>query len=355
MIDITKIDKNFIVPTNIDKQDAVFYNIKENDWCLHGLLYDETNFFRMDKSIAKQVNENVEALNNRTSGGRLRFVTDSSYIAISFKTSFMCHMNHMPLSGSSSFDIYVDNVFYSALITTSEAQDGMDTYKEFPDRRPREILIHFPLYTRVDEVYLGLQKDATFLPAKPYTYQKPVVFYGSSITQGGCASRPGCQYTAILARQLDFDHINLGFSGSAKAEPAMIDYLANLDMSVFVMDYDHNSTIEELQSRHEKLFKAVRAKQPDLPIIMISKPDFGLPAHTSEADTKRRDIVYTTYKNALERGDKNVYFIDGESFWANEPDPGDCTVDGCHPTDHGFALMAKGIAPVLEQALKSIK
>ena len=352
---ISKIDKNFDVPKTIDKDDVVFYNIKENDWCLHGLKYDSECFYRMDKEIAKEVSTGVEVLNYHTSGGRLRFVTDSEYIAISFKGSLEHHMNHMPLSGSSSFDIYVDNVFYDSLITTVDAVGGMDTYREFPDRKPREILIHFPLYNPVDEVYLGLQKDATFLPAKPYTYQKPVVFYGSSITQGGCASRPGCQYSAILARKLDFDHLNLGFSGNAKGEPAMADYLANLDMSVFVMDYDHNSSVEGLQERHEQLFKAIRAKQPDLPVIMISKPDFGIPVHTKEKDAKRRDIVFNTYKNAINQNDKNVYFIDGESFWANEPDPGDCTVDGCHPTDHGFALMAKGIKPILEKALKSLK
>ena len=354
MQDISKIDKNFVVPEKIDKDDVSFYNIKENDWCLHGLKYDDTCFFRMDKGIAESVSPGVAGLNHHTSGGRLRFVTDSEYIAISFKGSLEHHMNHMPLSGSSSFDIYVDNVFYGSLITTVDAVGGMDTYREFPDRKPREILIHFPLYNPVDEVYLGLQKDATLLPATPYTYQKPVVFYGSSITQGGCASRPGCQYSAILARQLDFDHINLGFSGNAKAEPAMIDYLANLDMSVLVMDYDHNApSVEHLQNTHEKLFLAIREKQPDLPVIMISKPDFGIPAHTIETDTKRRDIVFNTYKNAINRNDKNVYYINGETFWANEPDPGDCTVDGCHPTDHGFALMAKGIKPTLEKALKS--
>lgn len=352
---ISKIDKNFDVSQTIDKDDVVFYNIKENDWCLHGLKYDNKCFYRMDKEIAKEVSTGVEVLNYHTSGGRLRFVTDSEYIAISFKGSLEHHMNHMPLSGSSSFDIYADNIFYRPLITTVDAVGGMDTYREFPDRKPREILIHFPLYNPVDEVYLGLQKDSTFLPAKPYTYQKPVVFYGSSITQGGCASRPGCQYSAILARKLDFDHLNLGFSGNAKGEPAMADYLANLDMSVFVMDYDHNSSVEGLQERHEQLFKAIREKQPELPVIMISKPDFGIPYNTKEEDIKRRDIIYTTYKNALENGDKNVYFIDGESFWANESDPGDCTVDGVHPTDHGFALMAKGIEPVLKQALESLK
>lgn len=359
MSDISKIDKNFTIPATIDKEDVVFYNVKENDWCLYGLMYDETQFFRMDKSVAEKISQSLIWLNENTSGGRLRFVTDSDYIAISCRTNGIARPNNMTLTGAAGFDIYGDNFFSRPLVPPPNTTKDYDTYWDFPDKGTREITINFPLYNNVADVYIGLQKNAVFKPAKPYTYQKPVVFYGSSITQGGCASRPGLQYTSILSRALDFDYINLGFSGNAKGEPEIAEYLASLDMSVFVLDYDHNApTVEYLQNTHENVFLTVRKKHPEMPIIMITKPDFGHPAHGKEGlenSIKRRAVVYQTYQNALARGDKNVYFIDGETFFKNEHDRADCTFDGCHPNDLGFHLMAKTIKPVLKQALESIK
>ena len=355
MTDISKIDKNFAIPSTIDKEDIVFYDVKQNDWCLYGVMYDQKEFFRMEKEVADEVSHGVKWLNLNTTGGRLRFVTDSEYIAISCKMDTVHHMNHMPLSGNAGFDIYVDEKFHRPLIPPADMQNGYNSIQSFNDRKLREITICMPLYNPLNELHLGLQKDAVFKPASPYTIQKPVIFYGSSITQGGCAARPGNQYTAILARKLDFDYRNLGFSGNAKAEDLMIDYLSKQEMSVFVMDYDHNApNADHLRKTHEKLFLAVREKQPDLPIIMITKPNIALSLNY-EDDAERREVIRQTYQNAIARGDKNVYFIDGESFWANEEDKGTCTVDGCHPNDHGFALMAKGIKPILEKALKSLK
>lgn len=354
MNDIAKIDKNFEIPS-FEKEDAIFYDIRQNDWCLHGLMYDDENYFRMEKEVADEVSHGVKWLNLNTTGGRLRFVTDSEYIAISCKMDTVHHMNHMPLSGNAGFDIYVDNIFFRAFIPPANAENGYNSIQCFNDRKLREITICFPLYNPVNEVHLGLQEDAVFKPASPYSVQKPVIFYGSSITQGGCASRPGNQYTAILSRKLDFDYRNLGFSGNAKAEDLMIEYLSNQEMSVLVMDYDHNApNADHLRNTHEKLFLAVREKQPDLPVIMITKPNIAASLNY-EGESERREVIRKTYENAIARGDKNVYFIDGESFWADLDDPCTCTVDGCHPTDLGFFFMAKGIEPVLKQALDTIK
>ena len=192
-------------------------------------------------------------------------------------------------------------------------------------------------------MYIGLQENADISESSPYKTEKPIVYYGSSITQGGCASRPAMSYQSIVSRKFDYDYINLGFSGNAKAEDEIIDYIKNLEMSVFVLDYDHNApTVEHLRNTHEKMFKAVRNAHPDIPVIMMSRPKYIL----TEEEKERRKVVETTYNNAVAFGDKNVYFIDGKALTKLCRDDG--TVDNCHQTDLGFSSMADAVYRVLE-------
>ena len=140
------------------------------------------------------------------------------------------------------------------------------------------------------------------------------------------------------------DYINLGFSGNAKGEDVMIDYLASLKTSLFFLDYDHNApTVEHLAATHEKLFLAFRKTHPETPVIMMSRPK----AILVDWEQRRREVVETTYKNALARGDKNVHFLDGAALTALCGNEG--TVDNCHPTDYGFASMAKAIIELIER------
>jgi lysophospholipase L1-like esterase len=192
-----------------------------------------------------------------------------------------------------------------------------------------------------------LQQDATVAAGLAYAYEKPIVYYGSSITQGGCASRPGLSYQNIISRRLNVDHINLGFSGNGKAEDAIVNYMATLDPLIFVSDYDHNTdSFEHLEITHRNLYRTVRAAHPDLPYVMISRPDF---LYTD--CPMRRKIIHDHYMEGIEAGDRNLYFIDGESFFGSEYDRGDCTVDGCHPNDRGFALMADRIEGTIRTIL----
>ena len=143
------------------------------------------------------------------------------------------------------------------------------------------------------------------------------------------------------------DLVNLGFSGSAKGEPLMAETIAKMEMSAFVLDYDHNApNPEHLQATHENFFKVIRAAQPELPIIMITKPA-PVPLRSTPV---RKEIIRTTYQNAVAAGDRNVWFIDGEALLGTE-DRDACTVDGTHPNDIGNLRMADGIEPILRQAL----
>lgn len=351
---LTEIDKNLLVTTDITEPDIVWLNVRSQPFQIFGILYDEEEerYVRMPQDIAEQVSEGVAFLNKETAGGRVRFRTDSSFIGIHAVMDNDLTYSHMPLTGQSAFDLYRKKAGASkyTYYHTYVPPVGMQTGYSSPwptDGAMAEYCINFPSYDRVKELYIALKKDAVLEAPAPYRHQVPVVYYGSSITQGGCASRPGNIYQAIISRDLDTDYINLGFSGSGRAEEAMTDYLAGLEMSVFVCDYDHNAlNAEYLQNTHPALYRKIRAKHPTLPIIFVSAPDILLKPEF----TLRRDIVKHTYETALAEGDTHVYFIDGSELFAGDHWDA-CTVDGCHPNDLGFYRMAKRIerdlAPLL--------
>ena len=242
MQDISKVDKNFTVETELNLPDVLFYDVKENDFCLFGVYYEDGAYRRMPKSVAEQISEGTVILHVQTSGGRLRFRTDSPYVAISVSMTQGGVMPHMPVSGSMSFDMYLDGKFVRNFPAPCPLQrGGYDSVKYLPEGGERDVTINFPLYHDVKELRIGLKEGASFLPPSPFKSKKKAIFYGSSITQGGCVSRPGMAYPNILANKLDFDIVNLGFSGNAKGETVMCDYIAGLNPDIFVMDYDHNA------------------------------------------------------------------------------------------------------------------
>ncbi|HBL40851.1 MAG TPA: hypothetical protein DDY98_04480, partial [Ruminococcaceae bacterium] len=173
----------------------------------------------------------------------------------------------------------------------------------------------------------------------------PMVYYGSSITQGGCASRPGNTYQAMVCRALNCDFLNLGFSGSARAEDTVSDYIARLNMSVFVFDYDHNApSADYLAETHEKMFLRFRKEQPNTPVIFMCRPQ----PNPNEDDLLRLKIIETTYENAKQNGDQKVYLLNMHR--ATAAFCGDCaTVDGCHPNDLGFMAMANAVTDCIRQ------
>ncbi len=344
MSDISKLDKNFQVDTNVQRDNMKFYNVDESPFKVYGVYRDGEKYVRMPESVAREVNPIVAILYAKTAGGRVRFKTDSAYVAIHAKIDRPDKMPHMPFSGSIGFDLYVGDDYYKTFMPRIDVTGEWSSIVDFKTKEMREITINFPLYCYVRELYIGLEDDAKVSEGRPYANKKPLVYYGSSITQGACASRPGTCYQSIISRRFNYDYINLGFSGSAKAEDAIIDYIKGLDMSIFVCDYDHNApTPEYLEATHKKLFKAVRAEHPELPVIFMSKPRYKL----NETDARRLAIIRKTYENAIAAGDKNVYLIDNKALTALCG--GEGLVDDTHPTDYGFASMAKAVGDVIEK------
>lgn len=363
MKSIGAIDRRLAVTGQVNGQDFDFFDVRRPPFTLYGLLPGEPGapFRRMPESVAAAVSEGVAFLNTHTSGGRVRFCTDSARVAVRVQMPQNGRMPHMTALGSSGFDLYVrqeDGTFryYASFVPPTEYAPVYEAPVYFADSHPRELLIHFPLYDAVDRLEIGVEPEASLTPGTPYRDALPLVFYGSSITQGGCASRPGNSYEAQISRRFNADFVNLGFSGNARGETAVADYLASMKMSLCMLDYDHNSpSAAELDRTHEKLFLTVREKQPDLPILLATKTDPIRDPQMEADEDIRRAIVSRTYENALRRGDKQVRFVDGRYVFSRLADKGlspyDCTVDGCHPNDLGFFCMAQAFGDAIADLL----
>jgi len=345
MAKLSQIDRNFEVKTKVEREGLVFHNCLEAPFSLHGLMREGDRFCRLPKSVAETVNPGVFLLYANTAGGRVRFCTDSPYVAIHAEYGSVGKMPHFAFSGSAGFDLYLNDRYRATFMPPLDLEGGYESIVNL-DGKMHEITVNFPLYSEVKELFIGLDENAKILPPKEYAVRTPVVYYGSSITQGGCASKPGSSYQSILSRRLDCDYINLGFSGNAKGETNMAEYLASLPMSAFVLDYDQNaSTSEHLEKTHAKFFETVRKAQPELPILMLTRPVFD----RGELEIANERIIRKTYEDALKAGDKNVYLITAEKLLELVEDNG--TVDGVHPTDSGFLSMANAIEPVLRKML----
>ena len=349
-------DKNLHVDEAINADGLKFIEIRNSPFDVYG-LYDYKNqadYKRLPDEIGLNVNEGVSILYLHTAGGRVRFSTDSRYVAIRVSMPKVSHHSHMPLTGGAGLDLYIDESegeeigFFKTFVPPHNMTSGYESKIDLKAKKMRHFTINMPSYNRVDSLYIGIDEDASLGHGLNYRPLLPVVYYGSSITQGGCASRPGNIYQNIISRRLNIDYVNLGFSGSGRGESIIAEYMANLPMSAFVSDYDHNApTVEHLKNTHFALYKTIRAKNPDIPYLMVTRPDY----RNHEDSEPRRQVILKSYNDALALGDKNVYFVDGKEFFTGRY-ADMCTVDGCHPTDLGFSFMADHIGEALKKALK---
>ncbi|MCQ2354557.1 MAG: SGNH/GDSL hydrolase family protein [Clostridia bacterium] len=361
-----EVDKNMIaVPGNADEKGYCWFDVTEAPFALYGFYKGDpdTPFCRLPKEVAEATNSGVAKNRLHTAGGRARFFTDSARIAIRMKMPYLTNYAHMAMTGSASFDLYEDDDhteygptgagsrFLGAFQPDVKATDGFFSELSLRKAKKRFLTLNFPLYTPVIKLEIGIDAGAVIGEGKEYSPFLPVVFYGSSITQGACASRPGLCYESQISRRLDIDYLNLGFSGSAKGELTIAEYMAGLPMSAFVCDYDHNAeSAEYLRETHLRLYRKIREKHPEIPYIMLSRPDVD--AKSDYEDTLlRRAVVEDTYRYARDNGDDNAWYIDGEGIFRGV-DEDSCTVDGIHPNDLGFLKMADSIGRILRRAMR---
>ncbi len=357
MSDLHLIDPNFALPA-VETEGLIFRDIRETEADIFGLYQPRTNpiYCRLPQELADTVSPGVSRLNHCTAGGRLRFCTDSQKIVIRVRqTGEKKASSHQTFVNTSGFDLYLwengTQRFWCSLIPPVDRTNGYEAQTKLPDRRMREFVMNFPAYDGVLELQLGIEEGCVLTGGTPYKTQKPVAFYGSSITQGACASRPGNSYQNMLSRRLDFNYVNFGYSGNGKGESAVAEYMASLDASAYVVDYDHNAPdVEHLAATHEPFVRILREKHPDTPILLMSKTDIPRTPRAEEITQLRREVIRSTYEKLLAEGDRNIYFLDGQTVFAIHG--GDsCTVDGTHPTDLGFMCMADAVEPFLRKML----
>ena len=351
MSDITKIDKNF-AKHSVVYEGMKVYHITEPPFTIYGLYQPKPgDFRRMPQELAQSISRGVDFVHTNTSGGRIRFKTDSSRITLRSIMPNLCKFPHMPTTGTSCFDLYVDGAYCGPFNFGDGVQEETCVVCEAtlnaPNHGMHEVLIHFPLYNDVTDVYIALDENAKIEKTDGYADETPVVFYGSSITQGGCASHAGNAYPAILSRKMDFNYINLGFSGACHGETAMAEYIASLPMRAFVLDYDHNAgSVDQLLQTHSAIYACVRKHHPKLPILMITTADL----HFGDTIEARKQAIKETYRKAKQNGDERVWFLDGQTIYRTVG-LDHCTVDTVHPNDLGFWCMAQEIGKKLQEML----
>ncbi len=343
---IQELDKNFTLSDFSFKEHTRIHNVLSQPFDICGVIppqYPGDWFRRMPQNIAQSVSEAVGIMHKNCAGGRVRFRTDSSYIGIYAKLGNVGKMPHITLTGSAGFDLYCGKQHICSIHPRFDITDALFGATENCLPGMQDYTLNLSLYSDVQEIYIALDENAALEPAAPYAIQKPMVFYGSSITQGGCASRPGTCYSAVLSRRFDCDHINLGFSGNGLGEPEMAAYIASLPMSAFVLDYDYNAPdAAHLEKTHEPFFQTVRAAHPQIPIICLNRPFFT-------AEPQRSAIIQSTVNRARAQGDRHVHYLDMDKWIRDRGLENEATVDRIHPNDLGFYCMAQAVEEILRK------
>ncbi len=344
-----KFDKNLSVEnTNFDNT-VKLYDITQKPFRLYGNCSGAENVFsRMPENISKTISEGVLDRAKRCAGVRLRFKTDSRKLGIRVKFSKALQFPAQSAISTKGFDVYIDGEYSCSIVSEDSTSLSYEQIVDLGSIGEKDIIVYFPYNAMIEELFLALDKNAEISEGKTYKNQSPIVFYGSSITHGFCVSRPGNTFTAMLSRMLNSDYINLGFSGVCRGEETMAKYLASLEKSVFVCGYDHNEqSLSDLKERHLPFYRKFRETDKESPILFVSSPNS---IYKGESMRSRMKIVEKTYEYALSNGDKNVYFIDGQTLYP-ENIRFDCTADGIHPNDLGAYMISERLCAELRKIL----
>jgi hypothetical protein len=315
-------------------------------------MNENSNWNRIPERIMNDISESLAWVAPQPSGGMIRFKTGSTRMSLKVRllreeNSALCTPTLL-----SGFCAYLgtgrEKKFLGGQIAPMKPELEYRIDRVLPEGE-NEVTLYTPLQNLIDAIEIGLDEGTSLSGPSSFTIEKPILFYGSSITCGFSASRPGLTYPARVCRELDANLINYGFGGNAKGDPEIAEVIASLELSCFVMDYDHNTpSLEHLEKTHEPFFNLIRTARPDLPIVLVSSPVL----HKNPSFFgKRRDAIRQTYENAVEAGDKRVRFVDGSEFFPADS-WWDYTVDNLHPNDNGFKRMAEVILPVIEEVLE---
>ncbi|OQB73353.1 MAG: hypothetical protein BWX89_01009 [candidate division TA06 bacterium ADurb.Bin131] len=318
----------------------------------------EKIYRRLPENPQYKIPEAVDYLADNTSGGVIRFRTDSDVLMIKVKIKEVSGMPHMPASGQSGFDCYIGKstkeVYCSTAIPDINSKEYERKFFQFEKKEFRDISLYFPLYMGVEDVLVGIEKNSKVAKPSQFKEKGRIVAYGTSITQGGCASRPAMGYTNILSRWLGIEFINLGFSGSGKGEPELAHLITMISkVRCIILDYQANTDYQRYITTLPEFVKILRNRFKDIPIIIISRTPVSIWAFDKKAKTqweKGYKFQDKFVKEMNKQGDRLIFSYNGsvlfKEIWQES------TVDGGHPTDLGFLTMAKALYPILKRKLR---
>ena len=331
-----------------------WHNARE--FTIEGKGWNDTKDFydRLPARAEKMVRPPVWSLSHDSAGMCVRFTTDATNIWVRWVLrKEALAMPHMPASGVSGVDLYTKD-------KGRWTWAGGGRPKDFPTNevsvlkpsiaQNREYMLYLPLYNGVSSVEIGVSAGTKIAPLT-IRKQRPIVFYGTSILQGGCAARPGMAYPSLIGRHLDWPIINLGFSGNAKSEPELAQLLAELDPAIYVLDPLPNMDAAGVRERIEPFVKTLRKAHPKTPIVLVEHVHYTEAPFVSSRYERysQANIALKEVYQRLLKTEKNISYISSEHIIGDDAEG---TVDGTHPTDLGFARMAETIEPVLKKLLK---
>jgi hypothetical protein len=340
-----------------EKAGLLWYDVRSVVVEGQGWADTKAPFDRLPAKAEKRVRPPVWSLSRNSTGLCARFVTDATTLHARWTlTGKNLALPHMPATGVSGLDLYartdagkwqwVANGRPTGETTSARLVTGLSA-------GPREFLLYLPLYNGVSSVEVGLPKAAKLTKAddRPAGRRKPVVFYGTSITQGGCASRPGMVHTAILGRRFEVPVVNLGFSGNGTLDPELAPLLGEIDAAVYVLDCLPNLDAKRVAERTGPFVTALRKARPDAPILLVEDRFYTnsplLPGQRRH-NTENHAALKKAYEVLTAAGVKHLHYLSGDGLLG---DDGEGTVDGSHPTDLGFLRQADAFAGALAPLL----
>lgn len=356
---IEKLDKNFAAGPVGD--DLVWRDAFDRRMALRGLGWPRENrrarnFRRLPDRAEKGLSQGVRVLSHCPAGVFLSFFSDATELAVRITYEDVTPMNHMPATGMSGAELYIRDGL--AWLPAGTARPSGDTLvMTMPLWRasascPREFRLYLPLYKKVLSVEVGFSRGSDVKPAPAPQGNRPLFFYGTSITQGGCASTTGSDYVSMVGRLMDAEVINFGFSGNGRGEPEVARLIREVDAGMFVLDFLSNADEHTLPQVLTEFIRLLREKHPATPIAILPKPAFNatlwdeavFATHESKRNTAMR--VYLAGRDA---GDRNLHLLDGEGLLP--VGLSGAFVDGVHPTSLGFSIMAERLVPQLRGIL----
>ncbi|MDR0668393.1 MAG: SGNH/GDSL hydrolase family protein [Prevotellaceae bacterium] len=312
----------------------------------------ETRYERLPAALRDVSRQPVWELGKNTAGLYLRFRTNSTAIELKWTLYKNRIMSHMAFVGVKGFDLYCYENGEWRFVNAAQPNNAMDnaaTLIDHMDDSEKEMMLYFPLYDGITSLQIGIDSTATIAPPQKAVPadDRPVVCYGTSILQGGCASRPGMAHTNILARRFNRTFINLGFSGHAQLDYEIAELIAGSNASLIILDFVPNASVEQMQEKMERFYTIIRAKHPDTPILFIEDPPFpkGRYNRSLRQEVDAKNATFRLLFERLKSHDDHIDLI------ASEPmigDDNEATVDGIHFTDLGFMRYADYLYPILK-------